>query len=94
MTIADEIRQPRGAFSALTSRSYRIYLTGQLLANTGTWMQSIAQDWLVLTLTRSSAAVGVTMAFQFLPILIFGMHTGLVADRFAQAAHLADHANA
>ncbi len=81
MTIADEIRQPRGAFSALTSRSYRIYLTGQLLANTGTWMQSIAQDWLVLTLTRSSAAVGVTMAFQFLPILIFGMHTGLVADR-------------
>jgi len=79
---AEEIRQPRGAFSALASRNYRIYLTGQLLANTGTWMQSIAQDWLVLTLTRSSAAVGVTMALQFLPILILGMHAGVVADRF------------
>jgi MFS family permease len=44
-------------------------------------MQSIAQDWLVLSLTHSSAAVGVTMALQFLPILIFGLHTGLVADR-------------
>jgi MFS family permease len=79
---AEEIRQPRGAFGALASRNYRIYLTGQLLANTGTWMQSIAQDWLVLTLTRSSAAVGVTMALQFLPMLIFGMHAGLIADRF------------
>jgi MFS family permease len=78
---AEKLRQPRGAFSALTSRSYRIYATGQVLANTGNWMQSIAQDWLVLTLTHSSADVGVTMALQFLPMLLFGMHTGLVADR-------------
>jgi MFS family permease len=81
VTTAEAIRPPGGAFAALTSRSYRIYLTGQSLANTGTWMQSIAQDWLVLDLTHSATAVGVTMALQFLPLLLFGMHTGLVADR-------------
>ena len=58
MTTAEAIRQPRGAFAALTVRSYRIYLAGQSLANTGSWMQSIAQDWLIFDLTHSSAAVG------------------------------------
>jgi MFS family permease len=81
VTTAEEIRQSRGAFAALTSRSYRIYLSGQSLANTGTWMQSIAQDWLIFSLTHSSTAVGVTMALQFLPILVLGLHTGAVADR-------------
>lgn len=75
------IRQPRGAFAALTVRGYRIYLSGQALANTGQWMQSIAQDWLIFSLTRSSTAVGITMALQFLPMLLFGLHTGAVADR-------------
>jgi MFS family permease len=82
VSTAEALRQPRGAFAALASRSYRIYLAGQSLANTGTWMQSIAQDWLIFDLTHSSAAVGVTMALQFLPILVLGMHTGVVADRF------------
>ena len=82
MSTAEALRPPRGAFAALTSRSYRIYLTGQSLANTGTWMQSIAQDWLIFDLTHSSAAVGVTMALQFLPILVLGLHTGAAADRF------------
>jgi MFS family permease len=81
VTTAEAIRQPRGAFAALTSRSYRIYLGGQSLANTGTWMQSIAQDWLIFDLTHSSVAVGVTMALQFLPMLVLGLHTGAVADR-------------
>jgi MFS family permease len=81
VTTAEAIRQPRGAFAALTSRSYRIYLAGQSLANTGTWMQSIAQDWLIFELTHSSAAVGVTMALQFLPMLALGLQAGLVADR-------------
>ena len=76
MTTAETVRQPRGAFAALSSRSYRIYLAGQSLANTGTWMQSIAQDWLVFDLTHSSTSVGVTMALQFLPMLLFGLHTG------------------
>ena len=81
MTTAEAIRPPRGAFAALTSRGYRIYLGGQSLANVGTWMQSIAQDWLVLDLTHSAMAVGVTMALQFLPMLALGAYAGVVADR-------------
>jgi MFS family permease len=81
VTTAEAVRQPRGAFAALASRSYRIYLGGQSLANMGMWMQSIAQDWLVYALTHSSTSVGVTMALQFLPILALGLHTGGMADR-------------
>lgn len=81
MSTAGAIRQPKGAFAALSIRGYRIYLSGQALANTGSWMQSIAQDWLIFTLTHSSTAVGVTMALQFLPMLLFGLHTGAIADR-------------
>ena len=81
MTTAETDRQARGAFAALSSRSYRIYIGGQSLANTGSWMQSIAQDWLTFSLTHSSTAVGVTMALQFLPMLLLGLHAGAVADR-------------
>jgi MFS family permease len=81
VTTAEAVRQPRGAFAALSSRSYRIYIGGQSLANAGSWMQSIAQDWLIFNLTHSSTAVGVTMALQFGPILLFGLHAGAVADR-------------
>jgi MFS family permease len=81
VTTAETIRQPGGAFAALSSRSYRIYLSGQSLANTGSWMQTIAQDWLIFNLTHSSTAVGVTMALQFGPMLLLGLHAGAVADR-------------
>src|SRR5215469_18922194 len=81
VTTAETVRQPGGAFAALTSRGFRIYLSGQSLANTGSWMQRVAQDWLIFGLTRSSAAVGVTMALQFLPMLLLGLHAGAVADR-------------
>jgi MFS family permease len=82
VTTAEALRQPRGAFAALSSHNYRIYLGGQSLANTGTWMQSIAQDWLIFELTHSSACVGLTMALQFLPILLLGLQAGGVADRY------------
>jgi MFS family permease len=81
VTTAETVRRPGGAFAALSSRSYRIYLGGQSLANTGSWMQSIAQDWLIFDLTHSSTAVGVTMALQFGPMLLLGLHAGAVADR-------------
>jgi MFS family permease len=84
VTTAETVRHSGGAFAALTSHSYRIYLGGQSLANTGTWMQSIAQDWLVYGLTHSSTAVGVTMALQFGPILALGLHTGAIADRVSK----------
>lgn len=71
-----------GKFAALRSRGYRTYLIGQSLANTGTWMQSIAQDWLVLRLTHSAFAVGLVMTLQFLPTLLFGVYGGHLADRF------------
>jgi MFS family permease len=84
VTTAEAIRPLGGAFVSLQSRGYRIYLAGQSLANIGTWSQSIAQDWLVLDLTHSATAVGVTMALQFLPMLAFGAHTGVVADRLSR----------
>ena len=88
MTTAQAVRSTRsslrpdhGARAALRSRNYRRYLVGQSFANLGTWMQTIAQDWLVLRITGSSTAVGITMALQFLPILLLGVHGGILADR-------------
>ncbi|WP_223733877.1 MFS transporter, partial [Streptomyces purpurogeneiscleroticus] len=71
----------KGTFSSLRIRNYRLFATGQVVSNTGTWMQRIAQDWLVLSLTGSSAAVGITTALQFLPMLLFGLYGGVIADR-------------
>lgn len=73
-------------FRALRIRNYRLYALGGVVSNTGTWMQRVAQDWLVLTLHHGSAAeastaLGVTTALQFLPILLFSPYAGLVADR-------------
>ncbi|GAA5065084.1 MFS transporter [Nocardia callitridis] len=69
-------------FASLAVRNYRYYFAGQVVSNTGTWMQRIAQDWLVLGLTGSSFAVGITTAMQFLPMLLFGLYGGVIADRF------------
>lgn len=74
--------------SALRERNYRLYFTGQVISNTGTWMQRIAQDWLVLQLTNSPLAVGITTALQFLPMLLFGLLGGLVIDRFPKRSIL------
>ncbi|MFI5977978.1 MFS transporter [Streptomyces sp. NPDC051452] len=68
-------------FSSLRIRNYRLFFLGQVVSNTGTWMQRIAQDWLVLALTGSSAAVGITTALQFLPMLLFGLYGGVLVDR-------------
>ncbi|MFG2756880.1 MFS transporter [Streptomyces wuyuanensis] len=72
----------RGTFSSLKVRNYRLFFTGAIVSNTGTWMARITQDWLVLSLTGSSAAVGITTALQFLPMLLFGLYGGVVADRY------------
>ncbi|WP_107123139.1 MFS transporter [Streptomyces caeruleatus] len=68
-------------FSSLKVRNYRLYFLGQVVSNTGTWMQRIAQDWLVLSLTGSATAVGITTALQFLPMLLFGLYGGVLVDR-------------
>jgi MFS family permease len=72
----------RSTFAALRVRNYRLFATGSLVSNTGTWMQRVAQDWLVLALTGSAGALGVTTGLQFLPILLFSPMAGVIADRF------------
>jgi MFS family permease len=74
-------------FRALRNRNYRLYAAGGVVSNTGTWMQRIAQDWLVLQLHHGSAAqagtaLGVTTGLQFLPILLFSAYAGVLSDRF------------
>jgi len=70
-------------FRALRVRNYRVYAAGAFVSNTGTWMQRVAQDWLVLQLTgNSGAALGITTGLQFLPILLFSPLAGVVADQF------------
>jgi len=70
-------------FRALSNRNYRLYAAGGVVSNTGTWMQRIAQDWLVLQLTfNSGTALGITTGLQFLPILLLSPYAGVIADRF------------
>lgn len=71
-------------FSSLRTRNFRLFASGQLFANTGAWVQRIAQDWLVLSITGSPAAVGLTTALQFLPTVLFGLVGGLIADRYSK----------
>jgi MFS family permease len=70
-----------GMFRSLRVRNYRLYAAGQLVSLTGTWMQRVAQDWLVLELTNSGTALGVVTALQFGPSLLLGMYGGILADR-------------
>jgi len=67
---------------ALEHRDFRVFWAGQLVSLVGTWMQSVAQAWLVLQLTGSPFRLGVVSTLQFLPILLFSLVTGAVADRF------------
>jgi len=71
-----------GTFQSLRVRNFRLFVIGQLLSGTGTWMQGVAAPWLVLQLTGSGVALGFDTSLQFLPILLFGAWGGLVADRF------------
>ncbi|WP_344793106.1 MFS transporter [Frondihabitans peucedani] len=74
----------RHTFIALSVPNFRIWTAGNLVAMTATWMQKVAQDWLVLELTGSATAVGVTVAMQFAPMLLFGLFGGVVVDRFSK----------
>ncbi len=70
-------------FAALSIPNYRLYVAGSFVSNIGTWMQRVAQDWLVLELSGGSAlAVGITTGLQFLPMLVLSPYAGLIADRF------------
>jgi len=70
-------------FSSLAIYNYRLWFAGALVSNVGTWMQRVAQDWLVLAVLthNSSTAVGITTGLQFVPYLLLGPFTGVIADR-------------
>lgn len=68
-------------FSALRHRNFRLFWFGQFISVSGTWMQSIGQSWLVLVLTKDAFLLGLVAALQFLPVLIFSLYGGVIADR-------------
>jgi MFS family permease len=72
----------RRSFDSLAVPNYRRYFAGQVVSLSGNWMQTVAAVWLILGLTGSGVAVGLTTALQFLPMLLFGAWGGLLADRF------------
>jgi len=72
----------RRTFSSLEVRNFRLFIFGQGLSMCGTWMQTIGLSWLVLKLTHSGTQIGLVVAAQFLPILLFGVWGGVIADRF------------
>lgn len=72
----------RRSFNSLEVPNYRRYFAGQVISLSGNWMQNVTALWLVLSITNSGFAVGLTTALQFLPMLLFGAYGGLLADRF------------
>jgi MFS family permease len=75
------IRSARGLRS-LQNRNFRLFFAGHSISIIGTWMQRVAQDWLVLEITGSAVAVGVAFSLQFVPTLVFGLYSGVLVDRF------------
>ncbi|HXM55333.1 MAG TPA: MFS transporter [Candidatus Dormibacteraeota bacterium] len=74
-------RTAGNTFVSLQVRNYRLYFIGQVVSVSGSWMQRVAQSWLVLHLTGSGVALGLVSALQFLPMLLFGAWGGVLADR-------------
>src|SRR5579871_2060304 len=68
-------------FASLRVRNYRLFFAGQIVSVSGTWMQAVAQGWLVLRLSHSGTDLGLITAARFLPTMIFSPWGGVVADR-------------
>jgi len=71
-------------FRSLRYRNYALFYFGQLISLTGTWMQHVAQAWLVYSITQSSFMLGLVSATALTPILLFGLHGGIIADRVSR----------
>ncbi|GAA1376942.1 MFS transporter [Luteococcus sanguinis] len=74
----------QGTFASFSVPNYRIFFTGAIVSNIGTWMYRVAQDWLVLTILtdHSSSSLGIVTGLQFLPIPFLAPYAGSIADRF------------
>lgn len=81
ISLPTRFRPAFSGFAPLAIPNYRRFAGSNLLAMTASWMQRIAQDWLVLEITHSVAAVGVTTLMQFAPSILFGLHGGTLVDR-------------
>ncbi|MDO8592945.1 MAG: MFS transporter [bacterium] len=82
------LKKIAAVFPALKSRNYRLYFSGQIISLIGTWLQIVAQGWLVLKLTDSAFYVGLTAAASFLPSLLFSLFGGVIVDRFPKRSIL------
>ena len=69
-------------FISLRNPNFRAYFAAQIGSNIGSWIQITAENWLVLQLTDSGLALGITNALQFGPLVFFGLYGGVIADRF------------
>lgn len=72
----------RNTFISLRNPNFRVYFAARIVANIGAWIQITAENWLVLQLTDSGLALGITNALQFGPLLIFGLYGGVIVDRY------------
>ena len=73
--------QPSTRFIALANKNLRLFLAGQAISLTGTWMQSVAQGWLVYTLTKSALSLGLVAVALSAPVLLFSLFGGVIADK-------------
>ena len=88
MPLAAPTRLPQG-FRSLRHRNFRLFWTGQLVSLVGTWMQAVAQGWLLVQLTNADPiALGLLAVAQFLPVLILGLFGGVLADALPKRAGL------
>ena len=71
-----------GALRSFKHRNFRVLYPASVVSNIGTWAQRVAQDWLVLELTNSAAALGIVTGLQFLPTIFLSIWSGALADRF------------
>jgi MFS family permease len=79
---------PGRMLGALRHRNYRLFIAGQIVSTTGTWMQTVALPWLALQLTHNGFLVGLVLAAQFLPVLVLSPFAGELADRYRKRSVL------
>jgi MFS family permease len=80
-SVRGHLARAASGFHSLRVRNYRLFIIGQIVSLTGTWMQTTAQDWLVLKLSSSPFALGFVTTLQFLPVTLFALYGGILADR-------------
>ena len=83
MVLTVQLRHARRrTFASLTSQNFRLFFAGVIVSTTGTWIQLVAESWLIIKLGGSGPTLGVAMAMQFIPIVVLGPHAGVMVDRW------------